>query len=166
MIIALSILAALIAILAASYIWSRIKPRTPQTSIEIDASAEQVWSTLTDFTNHPQWNPFITKISGEPITGTRLSVEISNNGKTNTFTPTVLAAEPGRELRWIGRFGMVGVVDGEHYFHIETLTPKRIRLIHGEKFTGVLVPFLGKQLDVADNFAAMNRALKARVEQQ
>jgi hypothetical protein len=32
------------------------------------------------------------------------------------FRPTVLKAEPPRELRWLGHFVFRGIFDGEHIF--------------------------------------------------
>lgn len=36
-----------------------------------------------------------------------------------TFRPTVLVAEPDRELRWRGRLLVPGLLDGEHAFVVE-----------------------------------------------
>jgi uncharacterized protein YndB with AHSA1/START domain len=68
--------------------------------IEINAPAERVWEVLTDFASYPKWNPFITRISGEPTTGERLEVRIEPpGGRAMTFKPTVLKAEANREQR-------------------------------------------------------------------
>ncbi|GII02832.1 SRPBCC domain-containing protein [Planobispora takensis] len=157
-------LAVLLVVPALVYLWTLIRPHRIRTEAEIDASPEKVWRVLTDFAAYPEWNPFIVSARGEARVGARLTNELSNDGKVMTFSPTVLAAAPGRELRWIGRFVMPGIVDGEHYFLIEDLGGGRSRLVQGETFTGALVPFAGKLLDVAGNFAAMNTALKARAE--
>lgn len=81
-----------------------------------------------------------------------------------TFAPKVLVADPGRELRWIGRMWMPGIVDGEHYFRIEPAGDGRVRLTQGERFSGALVPVAGGLLDMRDEFAAMNAAVKVRAE--
>ncbi|GAT70165.1 cyclase/dehydrase [Planomonospora sphaerica] len=158
-------LAVLLVVPAALYAWTRLRPHAVRTEIEIAVSPERVWRVLTDFAAYPEWNPFIVSAEGEPRAGATLTNRLSNNGGTMTFSPTVLAAVPARELRWIGRFVMPGVVDGEHYFVIEDLGGGRTRLVHGETFTGALVPFAGGALDVEGGFAAMNAALKARAEQ-
>ncbi|GIH91726.1 SRPBCC family protein [Planobispora siamensis] len=157
-------LAVLLVVPAAVYAWTLIRPHRIRTEVEIDASPEKVWRVLTDFAAYPEWNPFIVSARGEARVGARLTNKLSNDGRVMTFSPTVLAATPGRELRWIGRFVMPGITDGEHYFLIEDLGGGRSRLVQGETFTGALVPFAGKLLDVADDFAAMNTALKARAE--
>ncbi len=80
-----------------------------RTEIEIDASSERVWTVLSDFSRHAEWNPFIRVIEGEPREGERLSVRIEPpGGKAMRFRPTVLRAVPSEELRWLGRLGVPG----------------------------------------------------------
>ena len=79
-----------------------------------------------------------------------------------TFRPTVLRAEPERELRWLGRLLLPRIFDGEHYFVIED-HEGGTRLVHGERFHGVLLWFIDANQFRAD-FERMNAALKARVE--
>jgi hypothetical protein len=132
------------------------------TEIEIHASAEDVWKILTDFGAYPEWNPFISSLEGDAAQGARLHVTI---GKTK-FHPTVLAAEPGRELRWLGRLLLPGLFDGEHRFLIERLGAGNVRLVQDEKFRGLLVPLFrgGLERDTKPGFEAMNEALKTRAE--
>jgi hypothetical protein len=86
-----------------------------RTDIEIDAPAQRVWHILTGFASFPQWNSFIPQATGEARVGARLEVRIQSPGSRGmTFRPTVLRAEPNRELRWLGRLWMPGLFDGEH----------------------------------------------------
>lgn len=138
------------------------------TQIDIDAPAQRVWSVLADFPRHPQWNPFVRAIEGEPVRGTKLKVRIQPSGGGGmTFRPTVLAAEPGRELRWRGRLLLPGVFDGEHYFRIEPTGPASVRFVHGERFSGLLVGMMKASLEQGTRagFEQMNRALKQRAEE-
>jgi len=139
-----------------------------RTEIEIQASDERVWQLLTDFVSFPQWNPFIRRAKGEAKVGARLEVHIQPSGASGmTFKPTVLKAEPNRELRWLGRLLMPGLFDGEHIFTIETLGANRVRFTQREVFTGILVPLLARRLDTDTRrgFEEMNQALKSRAEQ-
>jgi hypothetical protein len=136
--------------------------------IEIQSSAERVWQLLTDFASFPQWNPFMRRASGEVKAGARLEVYIQPSGASGmTFKPTVLKAEPNRELRWLGRLWIPGLFDGEHILTIEPLGANRVRFVQREIFTGILVPLLARSLDTDTRrgFEEMNRALKARAEQ-
>jgi hypothetical protein len=140
--------------------------REVRSEIDIDASPERVWQVLTDFASYPDWNSFIVEASGRPTAGERLEVRIQPpGGRAMTFRPTVLKAEPGVELRWLGRFLFPGIFDGEHSFLIEPLVTGRVRLHQDERFTGVAVPLFGSTLArTREGFVAMNQALKARAE--
>jgi hypothetical protein len=135
--------------------------------IEINASAERVWRILTDFEAYPQWNPFIKEISGELKVGSTLNVYLQPSGQRGMrFHPVVLAAEPSRELRWLGRlWGMPRLFDGEHSLTIEPTNTNRTRFVQQEVFNGIFVPLLGSTLIGAErSFVDMNKALKARAE--
>ena len=139
-----------------------------RSEIEIQASAERVWQLLTDFPSFPQWNPFIRKASGNIRAGERLDVNIQPSGARGmTFRPTVLKAEPNRELRWLGHLLIPGLFDGEHIFTIDPLGEGRVRFTQREVFTGLLVSLFARGLDTDTRrgFEEMNQALKARAEQ-
>ncbi len=83
-----------------------------------------------------------------------------------SFRPTVLVADPNRELRWLGHLWVRGLFDGEHSFSIEPLGEGRVRFVQRERFGGLLLPLLSKMLDgdTRRGFEEMNRALKLRSE--
>lgn len=140
-----------------------------ETDIEINASADTVWNILTDFEDHPTWNPFVREISGIPREGEKLRVFIQPvGGKGMAFKPTVLKADENRELRWLGKLLIPGIFDGEHYFRIEPVGENRVKFVHGEHFNGILVGLFAKNLDTgtAAGFRAMNEALKTRAEER
>src|SRR5262249_4977516 len=56
-----------------------------------------------------------------------------------TFKPEVLVATPNKELRWLGKLGLHGIFDGEHFFVLTTNGDGTTRLNHGERFSGALV---------------------------
>ena len=135
--------------------------------IEIYASAERVWRLITDFPSYPDWNPFIRRITGEPTSGEHLDVRIEPpGGRGMTFKPTVLNAEPNRELRWLGHLLMPGLFDGEHSLTIQPLEEHRVRFVQREVFRGLLVPLFARSLDnnTKRGFEDMNHALKERAE--
>ena len=141
--------------------------RTLTTEIEIEAPAGKVWEILTDFPTYPLWNPFITRIEGKGVAGTRLDVTLQAPGsRAITMHPKVLSAVPGRELKWLGHaLGMPGIFDGEHRFLIQGVDPGTVRFVQEELFGGVLVPLTGKLLEkTKQGFERMNQALKDRAE--
>jgi hypothetical protein len=140
--------------------------RTIETTIEIAASPERVWSVLADVARWQEWNPFVRSFEGELREGARVKLRIGPPGRgTTTFRPRVLEAN-GRALRWLGHLGVPGLFDGEHHIRLERLTEQRTRVHHGERFAGLLVPLLSGLLkDTEKGFWAMNRALKARAEE-
>ena len=140
--------------------------RELRSEIAIDAPPERVWQVLTAFGAYPEWNPFIRSIEGEAKVGSRLKIRIEPPGARGmTFRPTVRAAEPARELRWLGRLFVPGLVDGEHRLALEPLAGGRSRFIQSERFSGLLVGLLGRTLAATERgFEQMNEALKRRVE--
>ena len=134
----------------------------------IQASPERVWDVLTDFAAYPEWNPFIPRITGSLETGSRLDVQLQPPGSRGVrMRPTVQAAEPPRELRWLGHLGIPGLFDGEHRFRIEAVGTDWVRFVQEERFTGLLAPLVLRFVErgTRQGFEAMNQALKARAEQ-
>ena len=135
--------------------------------IEIEAPAEHVWQLLTDFAAYPEWNPFIRRVNGRPEVDEHLVVRMRPSGtKGMTFRPTVIKAEPNRQLRWLGHLLVPGLFDGEHIFEIEELARDRVLFVQREVFKGLLVPLLARSLDrdTQRGFEEMNRALRERAE--
>jgi hypothetical protein len=139
-----------------------------RTETEIDGTADEVWAVLSDFGSYAEWNPGMEDVQGEAAAGTRLAIRFSlNGGRTMTMRPTVLVAEPGRELRWLGRLLIPWLFDGEHRFEIVEGAPGRVTFVQSERFKGVLVPFLGKVFaDTATTFVKVNEALARRVSER
>ncbi len=136
------------------------------TEVEIDATRDEVWSVLSDFGSYHEWNPAFASIEGRPEAGTKLDIAFSLKGdRTMRMRPTVLVAESGRELRWLGHLFMPGLFDGEHRFEIHEEEPGRVRFVQGERFRGLLVPFLRSLIedDTPAMFERVNAALAARV---
>jgi len=135
-------------------------------AVDIAATPDDVWDVLTDFDRYPEWNPFIREASGEARVGATLTLRMfPAHGRPTTFRPRVLAAEPGRELRWLGRLVLPGIFDGEHRFELRSAGGVT-RVVQSERFRGLLVPFVGKIINnTTENFRRLNDALKSRVEQ-
>lgn len=139
--------------------------RNIETSQVVNAPATEVWKTLMNFNDYPNWNPFIKSLSGTARVGEQLTVELCLPGKKPMFfKPTVLKAIPNQEFRWIGKLGVKGLFDGEHYFKLEKLDNKRTLFTQGENFSGLLSGLLFKMIgeETKQGFEAMNEALENR----
>src|SRR4029453_178430 len=141
--------------------------RRLHSEIEIQASPDRVWETLTDFAAYPDWNPFIVQAAGQPVPGSRLELRMRLPGRgPRAFRPEGLEATRARRRRWLGHLLVPGLFDGEHTFTVDPGGPDRVHLTQQEEFRGLLVPpnpaFNGKPTQ--EGFHQMNQALKTRVE--
>ncbi len=137
------------------------------TDIVIDVPVKRVWDILTDFDRYVKWNSFITSIHGDLNPGSRLAVHMQPPGtKGMDFNPVITKVEPVNEFRWVGNLWVKGIFDGEHAFRLEELENSRTRLIHCERFRGILAPLIlsliGKK--IKEGFENMNNELKEESE--
>ena len=137
-----------------------------KTEVIINVSKEEVWDALTNFENYPFWNPFVVKVEGKLEKGERLKNTLKNGKKTFVFKPMVLEVTPFQSFSWLGSLFIRGIFDREHYFEIEELAPKQVKLSHGENFSGILSNAILKKIgsDTRNNFATINQALKNHLE--
>ena len=138
-----------------------------RTEIEIRSSPEKVWKIITDFEKYDQWNPFIRKIIGEAKEGSKIEIHIETpGGKSRKYAPTITKVDERRELRWVGKSSLPGILKGEHIFTVERLQPERVLLVNRELFDGLLTSVFGKSLDddVLKGLEEMNKALKEMAE--
>lgn len=141
--------------------------KTIENTVDIAAPLEDVWLELNTTEAYGEWNPFIPHLEGAFEVGSRLTVTIRPGKRQMTFRPTVVSVERNRTLQWLGRMGVPGIFDGRHEFHLEPLSSGRTRFTQRETFSGILVVVLRSVLaDTEAGFAAMNEALRARVEQK
>ena len=135
-----------------------------RSEIEIQASAERVWQAphrlLPASPNGTRSSAKQPETSGWG-NGSKSTSSLPGPAAM-TFRPTVLKAEPNRELRWLGHLLISGLFDGEHIFTIEPLGEGRVRFTQREVFTGLLVPLFARGLDTDTRrgFEEMNQALK------
>ncbi len=140
-----------------------------RTEIVIQASPEKVWAILTDFGKYPEWNPFIKSVTGEVAVGKKISILLAPPESSEmTFSPTVLAFEPNKELRWLGHFWFTGLFDGEHKFELIDNGNGTTTFRQSEEFGGILVMFFSTTLDVntVNGFKLMNEKLKELAEKK
>ncbi|WP_242499151.1 SRPBCC domain-containing protein [Flavobacterium sp. 140616W15] len=110
------------------------------TEIVINATPNKVWAILTDFKNYPNWNPFITSLTGDFEIGKKIIVRIEPpEVKASTFKAIVTGFEVNEKISWFGIFIMRGFFDGEHNFELTDNGNGTTTLVQYENFTGILV---------------------------
>jgi hypothetical protein len=138
-----------------------------ESEIDIAATPERIWSILVNFSDYPEWNPFIRTITGMPKVGASLVVHLQPSGtKGMTFRPKVLSAVPAQEFHWLGHLWVPGLFDGEHRLSIQPIADGMVKFRQNELFSGILVPLFKGTLerDTKRGFAEMNQALKVKAE--
>ena len=136
--------------------------KTVSATTQIDAPPMAVWAVLTDLGRYPEWNPLFREASGEVAVGERITLRAVQpaNGRLMTVKATIVAADPGAELRWAS--SLPAIMSGEHSF---VLTPLNggTRLAQTEIYGGLLAATVSVPR-TETIFQAMNDALKQRVE--
>ena len=138
-----------------------------ETKIGIQAPLGHVWEILSDFSRYMEWNPLIVRAEGALIRGNRVAISVRMpEREAMNFSPTLLALEEKKELRWLGSLAVPSLFSGEHAFVLSERADGSVHLMHRERFRGVLVLFLSRRWfeRVRQGFEAMNEALKARAE--
>ncbi|WP_171168245.1 SRPBCC domain-containing protein [Streptomyces sp. I05A-00742] len=135
-------------------------------AVDIAAPPHRVWEVLTDLSAYPEWNPLIRQASGRIAVGDRLALTtVPSRGRARTVRPRLRAVVPDRELCWVSRLLVPGLLDRTHRFALADLNGGGTRVVQSERFTGVLVPLFGRVITrtVAD-FEALGTALRRRAE--
>jgi len=138
-----------------------------QTHIDIEAPASLIWAILADVGRYQRWNPLIRGIHGHIRTGAQIEIRLNlPGGEEVRVRATIVYVREERELRWRDRWALPGLFSSERRFRFEQLPHGRVRLYHGERAQGILVPLLTKRrrLRGEAGFDAMNIALKQRAE--
>lgn len=135
-----------------------------RTEIQIAAPPATVWAVLVDLAGYSLWNPMVVAAEGEVQRDGRASLRYrSSLGVELQFAVRITRADPGRELRWVGR--RLGI-RGEHSFRLEP-SGAGTQLVHGEIFTGALAGVLRfafrRQVPVFERF---DRALRNEAERR
>jgi hypothetical protein len=139
------------------------------TRIEIKSKPEKVWKVLTNFQLYKYWNPFIIRISGSPVKGEKIEIELRTAAKkTRIYSPVIIEVKPPTELRWYGKAILPLILDGEHIFTIQENNQHDTIFTQKEIFKGLGSYFGSTRMfnDIRDSFQMMNSSLKLRVESE
>ncbi len=142
--------------------------RTIYTDIEIDATAEQVWTVLKDTDSYKNWATFMIDIKGEIKDGSEITVVFQINPKKeklNTITHNI-AVKEGQEFYWAEK-GPGGITDN-HHFKVETLENGKAKFIQSDELKGGITWLMGGNLSkiYGKGYQAFNHNLKKEVEKR
>ena len=133
----------------------------------IEAPASVVWEVVSDLDAYPDWNPFLTSVTGKLSEGERLEVFIKPPRARGTYiNPTVVLAEENTGFSWRSSMLFPGLCDQEHYFIIDEIDAERCRFVQGQEVTGIFsIPILWLIAGATRRgIERMNEALKLRCE--
>lgn len=119
--------------------------------VDLRADPARVWSTLASLSDWAEWNPVIPSIEGELATAARLRLELELPDRApHTLRAEVMRVLPQRELSWILRLVVPGLLDCEHRFLLAPLDEAALqegtRVIQRLRVSGILVPFVWSRL--------------------
>jgi uncharacterized protein YndB with AHSA1/START domain len=136
----------------------RFFSRETRVSVDIAATADRVWTLLTDVSGMPRWNSTIVSLAGEIKPGGRVAL-VSTLDPKRTFKLAVKVFEPGRRLAW-------GDAMGTRTCEITPRAGAGVTVTIHEKIGGPVFPLFAHMIpsfDAAfDQFAAdLKRAAEA-----
>jgi hypothetical protein len=135
-------------------------------ALDVSASPEQVWTILTEFNGYRQWNPFITHAKGTAKVGEQLELRLKALGdKEKILSAKISEIKEGKELKFVTSL-IPGLLRWEHTLHVEDFKDSHVCIVQRAVFTGMMANRYKARLTehLRSGFAAMNQALKDRVE--
>ena len=134
-----------------------------KSTININASPDDIWAILTDGAAFPDWEPNVTKVEGTIAAGEKITVhtKVSPN---QAFPVTVSEFTPGKKMVWTG--GMpLGLFKGERSFTLEPQSDGTTQVTTHEVFSGLLKPIMARMIpDLTESFEQFSAGLKSRAE--
>jgi hypothetical protein len=106
---------------------------------DIRASEGVIWAKLTNAADYPKWNSTVASIAGPIALGQKLAIQVPI-APGRTFSPKVVAFEPGRTMVW--QDGFFPMFQGTRTY---TLTPGAggvTRFEMEEVFRGAMLPMI------------------------
>ena len=129
----------------------------------IHATADRIWSILTNAARYQEWNPTVTRIEGRIAPGERVALHVTLS-PGRAFPVKVVEFEPPRRMVWRG--GMpLGLFTGERIFTLTLKADGMVEFSMRESFTGLLAPLIARTIpDMQPAFDQFAQALKREAE--
>jgi hypothetical protein len=132
-------------------------------SSSIEADPDTIWAILTDADGYRDWDNAVVRIEGTIAPGERIKIWSELDPKRG-HPVKVVDFEPGRSMTWRG--GMpLGLFRGVRTFELSPEANGTTRFAMEERFSGPLVPLIGRTLpDFGPSFEKFAAGLKRRAE--
>ncbi|MEM7130514.1 MAG: SRPBCC family protein [Chloroflexota bacterium] len=136
------------------------------TAIVIDAPAETVWTTLTDFEAMSMWSTTFQGIDGELVDGANVTATFQLEGNAIAVPHTLLYSE-GEYYGWSDPMFSVPDATDHHLYTVEDLGDGQTQFIQSDIFTGGEAQGaagLDSALLASNLYVTFNRELKVEAE--
>lgn len=133
------------------------------TSIVIDATANEVWGALADVGNWTSWNTTVDKVDGKVGLGEKITV-YAKASPGRAFPLKVAEYSPPERMVWKG--GMpLGLFTGKRTYTVTPHSENSVEFKMHEAFTGLMAPLITKSIpDLQPSFDEFASCLKKHVE--
>ena len=134
---------------------------TCRVELSIEATAERIWSLLTDANGFPRWNSTVSRIEGQIREGEKLRVHVP--GTDRTFTPRVSGVVLNQRMTWTG--GFFPLFKGVRTFELRLGGGGSTDFVLDERFSGLMLPLVkGSLPDFGPVFERYANDLKHEAE--
>jgi hypothetical protein len=133
------------------------------TRIAIRASADVIWSILTDAPGYPAWNTTVDRVEGRIAPGETVKVH-AKISPGRVFPVKVREFVPPSRMVW-GSGMPLGLFKGERTYTLTTQADGTVEFAMREAFTGPLSGLIGRSIpDMQPAFDEFGASLKAKAE--
>lgn len=140
------------------------------TEVIINKSKEDIWKAILNTKLYPEWSEFLA-ISNTKIEKDKpIHIKVRQKNKDPmSFKPIVTSLQKEKLFKWKGNIiGLDFLFRGVHYFELKEISKNQTLLIHGEKFSGLLLPLIWDDLSktIIEDFSSHNYGLKNYMEKR
>jgi len=137
-------------------------------NIDINASKEKVWNTITNFKNYDKWNSVLKMENNDNLKiGQKFDVTIfeDDGSISDTFQAVTMTKNKYNSFSASQIMLTDGFFKATHHFEIIEISKNKVTFTQKWELSGVIgYLFKGMIIDVLDSFKTMNLELKKEVE--
>lgn len=137
------------------------------THIDIGASTEDVWATLTDWDNLASWSSSFVSLDGDFTGGGHVKVAFKVMGTTQNYEHDLIDFVEGSQFAWSDPF-LLGMID-HHTYRVEAIGAETTRFHQTDQakggaavIVGVLMARMMKKMYVRFNQELANEVVRRR----